>query len=76
MEEELSKKLDERYLGCDFKGHISPDEETNLCGYCFRRLDYNFANAISEQGQRRLDRLTGLSLLRKELFPERKLLSR
>ena len=76
MEEEIAYQLNRRYLECDVGGHKSTNEGTNLCGYCFRRLDYNFANAISEQGQRSLDRLTGLSLLRKELFPKRTLLSR
>ena len=73
MEEEIAYQLDRRYLECDVGGHILPNKEKTYCNYCFRRLDY-LANAISEQDKRSLDRLNGLGLLRKELFPERLLL--
>lgn len=36
----LAKMLDGRYTECDSQGHKKPDEKTNYCTYCYRRLDY------------------------------------
>ncbi|MBI2043155.1 hypothetical protein HYT25_02090 [Candidatus Pacearchaeota archaeon] len=76
MEDELIRKLDERYIGCDIRGHRLPNPEKTYCNSCFRRLNYNATNGLSERDQRSLDKLAGLTLLRKELLPAGKLLSR
>jgi len=32
--------LDGFYKECDKEGHLAPNEDSNCCSYCFRRLEY------------------------------------
>ena len=75
MECYVDRKLGERYIECNLNGHKSPVEEANSCGYCFRHLIYT-GSELEKESQKSSDRIGGINLLRKELFPERKLLSR
>ncbi|MAG78800.1 hypothetical protein CMI40_00285 [Candidatus Pacearchaeota archaeon] len=37
---ETKEILDKRYLECNSKGHIQPDNKENTCNYCYRTLIY------------------------------------
>jgi hypothetical protein len=50
LNKKVEKMLKGLYDDCDSKGHISPDQASNTCNYCFRTLNYQTpeANKILE----------------------------
>lgn len=44
LRESAAEILDDRYVDCDRQGHRKPRRRKNMCGYCFRRLEYRTPN--------------------------------